>query len=62
VDGTGAALRDATAIFRADQTQVVAQDPQKRSPGIDIVSDHPIFAIDADLHGITACFSNRREF
>jgi hypothetical protein len=58
----GAALGDAATIFGADQTQMVAQHPQKRSLGVDIVSDHPIFAIDAYIHGITACFSNRGEF
>jgi len=62
MDRASAALGDAAAIFGADKTQMVAQHPQKRSLGVDIVSDHPIFAIDAYVHGITACFSNRRVF
>jgi hypothetical protein len=59
MDRARAALGDAAAIFGADQTQMVAQHPQKRSHGVDIVSDHPILAIDAYMHGITACFSNQ---
>jgi hypothetical protein len=62
MDSAGATLGDAAAIFGADQIQVVAQHPQKRSLGVDIVCDHAIFAIDADMHGITASFSNQREF
>jgi hypothetical protein len=62
MDRAGAALGDAAAIFGANQTQMVAQHPQKRSLGVDIVCDHPILAIDAYVHGITACFRTGANF
>ena len=49
MDGAGAALGDAAAIFGADQAQMVAQYPQKRRRGIDIVTHHALFAIDLKM-------------
>ena len=39
MDRAGAALRDATAVFRAGEADVIAQDPQQRGCrlGIDLI-------------------------
>src|ERR1700704_3040436 len=59
VHGAGAALRDATAVFRAGETELLAEHPQQRGLGLHL--HVAIYAIDVELcHELPLAKSLRR--